>query len=174
MITPRFLGDTVLRPIPTSECRERDLPTNKQLWELMQALGYQSAEARVRLTIPAGFVTDLGSTPRWPVVYWFTGGVIFDEAVLHDFLYGTHLSETRACGDLVLDEAMGVRERTAWRRWLILKGVQIGGAKAWASGPSRLTILNHENDLPEIAALGVQGFQLTGLLEFCPSDTAFA
>lgn len=170
----RFVTDLVIRAIPPAERRRHRLPDTRQLWEVMQPLVYQSAVARCRFLVPAGLVTDLSSVPRLPLAYLFTGDVAHAEAVIHDWLYQAHLVASRALADEVLYEAMVAMEKPAWRRWLIYQGVRLGGASAWESGPSRLTILNRQNDIPALVAAGPASWQTAGLLLNLGDTTAFA
>lgn len=176
MISARFITDPIIRPIPPAERRRRALPdTDRQLWEVMQPLVYQSAVARARFCMPAGLVTDLASVPRLPLAFLLTGDIIHAEAIVHDWLYGTRMVATQAIADAVLAEAMVVLEKPAWRRWLIYRGVRLGGASSWASGPARLTILNHENEIPALVAAGPSAWLTAGLrLDLDTAGSAFA
>ena len=86
-------------------------------------------------TVPAGFQTDLASVPRLPVVYWLTGGTSNAAAVVHDYLYSTHLVD-RKTADAVLREASAVTGVPAWRRSLMWAGVRVFGGSHW--GPDQL------------------------------------
>lgn len=103
-------------------------------WVVMSPLVYQSDVAGRAITVPAGYETDLASVPRLPFVYWLTGGTSNEAAVVHDYLYSTHLVD-RKTADAVLKEASGVTGVPAWRRWLMWAGVRIGGASHWQPAP---------------------------------------
>ena len=105
-------------------------------WRLNEPVVYQSDVAGQTFTVPAGFVTDLASVPRWPVVYLLAGGTANEASVVHDFLYTTR-PVTRALADAVLKEASAVTGVPAWRRWLMWIGVRVGGGSHWR--PDRAT-----------------------------------
>ena len=100
-------------------------------WRLNEPVVYQSDVAGQTFTVPAGFVTDLASVPRLPLVYLLAGGTANEASVVHDWLYSTHVVP-RAVADAVLREASAVTGVPAWRRWLMCAGVRIGGGgKHW-------------------------------------------
>jgi hypothetical protein len=99
-------------------------------WLLMADLQYESDVAERTITVPAGFQTDLASVPRLPFVYLLCGDCARQAAVVHDYLYTTHLVE-RAMADAVLREASAVTGVPWWRRTLMYWGVRIGGASHW-------------------------------------------
>ena len=91
---------------------------------------------------PAGFVTDLASVPRWPFVYLLTGDTARAAAVVHDYLYQTHLV-ARDLADQVFYQAAGapgpgIDPEPDWRRVLLWVGVRVGGCHAYETGPDRL------------------------------------
>lgn len=96
---------------------------------LLAPLTYISRTAG-RLTVPAGFVTDFASVPRWPFAYWLWGGAAKGPAILHDWLYATHRL-TRQQADAVFLEAMGDIGLWAWRRWPMWLAVRGFGWWAW-------------------------------------------
>lgn len=120
-------------------------------YRLIAPLQYESDLLRCSITAPTGFVTDFESVPRWlPLTYAWLMGTAHAAGVTHDMLYQSHrtiLGEvTRAQADALLYEAAGATgpgiEALGWaKRWALWSGVRVGGASAWASGPSRLTIL---------------------------------
>ncbi|WP_331693462.1 DUF1353 domain-containing protein [Pandoraea sputorum] len=99
-------------------------------WRLTRALVYESDVAGQRFVVPRGFVTDLASVPRLPIVYLLTGGTSNEAAVVHDWLYTTK-PVSRLVADRVLREASAVTCVPAWRRWMMYWGVRIGGASHW-------------------------------------------
>lgn len=132
MIRPAFLSDLDARLL--SEADDH--------WELLAPLRYRSAVFPSLVVVPAGFVTDFASVPRLPIVYWRYGGRARKAAVVHDFLYQTHLPPTRSMADAVFAEAMrmsGVTWRYRWPMWL---AVWLCGSSAWRSGPERFLVLN--------------------------------
>jgi len=97
-------------------------------WALKAKLRYQSDLLGRVVTVPRGFVTDMESCPRLPVVFLAFGEVSKMAAVIHDYLYTHPTTCTRAEADAVLREACRVEGVSAWRAWGIWAGVRIGGA----------------------------------------------
>lgn len=75
-------------------------------WQLLEALSVPEFE-----TVPAGFVTDLDSVPRVPIVHATFKGRAIVSAVIHDYLY--HSGRTRSYADKAFLSAM---EREGVRR----------------------------------------------------------
>jgi hypothetical protein len=97
-------------------------------WILLQPLRYYSESLGKEVVVPAGFVTDFASVPRWPFIYWFTGGKADAPSVLHDWFYRTNTEDiTRAGADALLAEAMAARGYWKARIWMMWLGVRIGG-----------------------------------------------
>ncbi len=104
-------------------------------WIVTAPLVYESDVAKRTITVPAGFPTDLASTPRIPFVYEACGNIAAAAAVVHDYLY-TSGRESRAIADAVLREAAGVTGVSGWRRWLMWAGVRAGGASHYTDTPA--------------------------------------
>ena len=100
------------------------------LWQLTKPLVYVSDVAKATIIVPAGFVTDLASVPRLPLVYLLTGNTSNEASVVHDYLY-TVRSTARSTADAVLRQASAVTGVPAWRRWLMYIGVRLGGGLHW-------------------------------------------
>lgn len=128
-LTPRFL--TPLRV-------EQVAP---DLWMTLSESVYQSAVLGARIIIPAGFVTDFASTPRVPVAFLIAGGCGHHAAVVHDFLYVSHVT-TRAIADAVFGEALGVVGVASWRAALMVTAVRVFGQSAWDAHVQRVAALN--------------------------------
>lgn len=108
-------------------------------WELVSELRYRSAKGMI-LVVPAGFVTDFDSTPRWlPITYALIHGDGAPAAVVHDYLYQTHVL-SKSDSDDIFYEALVALGQPSWRAWTFYQGVNWGGASSYASGPSRLKI----------------------------------
>ena len=99
----------------------------RRLWRLNSQLVYYSALLNVVLTVPAGFVTDLESCPRYPVVYWLVGDLVQEPACLHDWLYSTAPFSRLTC-DQILREASIAMKTKPWQADVIYAGVRLGGA----------------------------------------------
>ena len=76
-----------------------------EFFRLLNILSYLSASLRRTIIIPAGFITNFMSVPRWPLIYAWLGNKYRRAGALHDYLYQSRLvSRWRA--DLLLAEAM--------------------------------------------------------------------
>jgi len=93
------------------------------------AFAYQSDVAALLIVAPVGFITDLESCPRVPLVFDTVGDVIVWPAVVHDYLYSAKSNKmvTRAMADAVLLEAMALSGVPYWKRYAIYWGVRVGG-----------------------------------------------
>ena len=131
MIRPAFLSSLEVEVL------------DEELFRLTRPLRYQSAALGALLVIPEGFVTDLSSVPRLPLIYWLYGGRARKAAVPHDFLYQTHIC-AKAVADRVFLEAMALLpDLPTHARVAMHKGVIWGGNGAWESGPLRYTVLGN-------------------------------
>lgn len=85
-----------------------------------------------RLEVPAGFVCDLASVPRVPLLYLIAGGKMKKASVFHDWLYRAAEYPRAWCDEAfaALGRATGV---AAWRRGLMWAGVRLGGAGSYGS-----------------------------------------
>lgn len=81
------------------------------------------SKAGVRFTVPAGFLTDLASIPR--PCRSFAPSVVHSAraAVLHDYLYATHLVSRREADELFFEalEAVGVSVWDCWKMWMAVR-----------------------------------------------------
>lgn len=101
-------------------------------WRLTEPLVFWSNVLDRQIVVPEGFVTDFASVPRWPFIYWFTGGLAQAPATLHDWLYRTRAEDvTRPQADDVIAEAMGARGYWKVRSWFVWAGVRIGGSSSY-------------------------------------------
>jgi hypothetical protein len=128
----------------------RDAPSvrsGRSLWALQRALVYDAGPRRAgRITVPAGFVTDLASIPRPVWSFYPPDGPWVKGAVVHDFLYYTQGSGewygrkgverdrpySRAESDQIFWEAMTDRGIGLWARIVIWSAVRLGGWIGWA------------------------------------------
>lgn len=135
-----------LTPLQVEQVTEDD-------WRLLSPLRFYSRKLDRVLEIPAGFITDFASVPRWPFIYWFTGGTASAPAVLHDWFYRTNTEDiTRAASDAVLKEAMEARGYWYARTWMMYLGVRIGGY--WSYDKRRANVSVHStgptHPVPEV------------------------
>lgn len=126
MITPRFIT-----PL-TVELLDGGRGASLGLWVVRSRLIFLSAKRGV-IAVPRGFLTDLASVPRWPVVFFSVGGMGHAAAVLHDYLYFSGGLTRREADDVFFEAltASGVNRARAWVLWL---GVRMGGRAAWGRG----------------------------------------
>ncbi len=99
-------------------------------WILTEPLLYSSDIANCTIVVPRGFVTDLASAPRLPVIYFIAGDVAAAAAVTHDFLYSSH-QFSRSVADAIFREAAEVTGVSWFQRWAMWAGVRIGGASRY-------------------------------------------
>ncbi len=116
-------------------------------WRLIEPLVYSSPLLDVTVTIPAGWITDFESVPRWiPLAYAVLYGIAHAPAVIHDWAYtyagfrrGAFVrSVTRAEADGLIYEAMRTPRRPhpenevpRWKAWIIWIGLRVGGWITW-------------------------------------------
>ena len=119
-------------------------------WITLAPLRYESDAAGQTITVPADFVTDLASTPRFlPISYALAGGRAPGPAVVHDWLYVHDDWEDRALADAIFHEAMGVDQpdlgfeaEPAVIRSLMWSGVRAVGWWPWQRHKQRQAELN--------------------------------
>ena len=100
-----------------------------------------------RIEIPAGFVTDFASIPRW---LWFLAppfGRHAPAAVLHDYLYAIGQQGARRYADYLFRAAM--RESgVAWlKRLAMYFAVRVGGARGYGRAQD-WTFVDHHDGRP--------------------------
>ena len=83
------------------------------------------------VVVPAGFVSDLESVPRLPVVYALFKNRAPKSAILHDYLYATR-EHPRDVADRIFLDAMEAEGLAWWMRRAMYAGVRIGGAAAYS------------------------------------------
>jgi hypothetical protein len=104
----------------------------RQLFTLLYPFSYHSDVLGCIITVPKGFVTDLASIPRLPVIYLLLNGVADEAGVVHDYLYSTGLVP-RIKADQVLREACICSGVSSWKASLIYAGVRIGGGSHYGT-----------------------------------------
>jgi hypothetical protein len=119
----------------------RDLGGNwfKNYWMLLSELAYYSALLEKVIMVPKGFVCDMASVPKLPLLYWFFGATANGPAVLHDWLYRVGLV-TRLLADRVFNEAMAADGKWAITRWPMTAGVMVGGVWSYKQLPGCLDV----------------------------------
>ena len=129
----------------------------RAVWHTLAPLRYRSDLLQATVIIPAEFVTDLASTPRWPVLWLATGGRGTRSAVVHDFAYvftfywlledagtWTRCPVQKTVVDEVFHESLladPISGANRVRAWEMYVGVRLGGRGGWAN-ETRKTTLN--------------------------------
>lgn len=98
----------------------------RQLYRLIEPFIYRSDVAGKTVIVPDGFITDLASIPRLPLVYRELESIADMAGVPHDYSYSTGLLP-RDTADLMLKEACFLIGLPAWKVWAIYAGVRVGG-----------------------------------------------
>lgn len=101
-----------------------------RVWVLRRELIYRGNEDD--FIIPAGFTTDLASTPRLLWALFPPFGHYTRAAIVHDFLYWSKpRSMTRKDADGIFRRIMREAGVPAWRRWTMWAAVRVFGWIAW-------------------------------------------
>jgi hypothetical protein len=116
---------------------------NGRDWKLVDPFEYHvgSLGSDEVIRVPAGFVTDFASVPRffWRLIPpWGRYG---KAAVVHDYCYAERLYSRRRC-DRIFLEAMGVLSVPRWRRIPMYLAVRAFGWRGWRRLGHRAA--NHE------------------------------
>lgn len=123
---------------------------SQDCFRLLVPLWYESSLLGGRiLKVPAGFVTDRESIPRWlPLVYALFSGTASRSGVLHDWLYQVHrvqeLEVSRKLADDLYYEANVLDGNRWWQRSMKWLGLRIGGGSAYRNGPERFQCHGNE------------------------------
>jgi len=106
---------------------------DNDLWRIAKPLIYYSAILNSLIIVQEGFITDLASVPRLPIVYDMWGARAHREAVIHDALYCTNCFPvvTRSQADHVFLEAMKSRGVKAHIRYPMFWAVRAAGWCRW-------------------------------------------
>lgn len=99
-------------------------------WILIAPLKW--ARSGVKLTVPAGFITDLASLPRLVRPVLDRNGLSRRPAVLHDWLYCSKQG-SRADADRLFRKALKAEGMGRLARWSMYIGVRAGGWIYWKS-----------------------------------------
>lgn len=149
----RFSGKLVLVLLDNKHA-----PSTKEgrsLWGLQRPLSYSPGDGQHTITVPAGFVTDLASVPRWAWIIVPPDGPWVKAAIIHDYLYATGGTGkwkrqaasitrpepySRLEADRILREGMENRGVGAFARGLIYAAVRIGGGPGWQLGKAGASV----------------------------------
>lgn len=148
--TDRFGGKLVL--VLLDNKFTPSIKAGRSLWGLQRDLTYRAGAGGDLITVPAGFVTDLASIPRWGWILLPPDGPWVKAAIVHDFLYATSGTAqwkrrrdgraradpyTRAEADDVFKEALQNRGVDRLRRLILWAAVRLGGGRGWGRDDSR-------------------------------------
>jgi hypothetical protein len=97
-------------------------------WVTLKEIAYHS-KTFGRVTVPAGYSTDLDSVPRIPFAYAWLKGRATKSAVVHDWLY--YNKHDRKKADKIFLNAMKDEGVAAWRRLPIYSAVRAFGWLAY-------------------------------------------
>ena len=122
---PHFTNDLELKP-----CNDG------RNFLLCHSMGFYSQRTGL-IVVPRYFKTDLASVPRvfWNLIPPF--GKYDDAAVIHDWLYRTHIT-TRAVADATLMLGMTIKRVNRLERWTIYLAVRIFGRFCWGRKPRHI------------------------------------
>jgi hypothetical protein len=99
--------------------------TNSNKWRITSPLMYFSNH-NLTVVVPTGFVTDLDSIPRIPIIYAALKGRAVKSAIIHDYLYREQRGKRFA--DALFLQAMKDEGIAAGWRYAIYWGVCLGGS----------------------------------------------
>jgi len=105
---------------------------NGRDWKLIGAFGYHigTLESSEIISVPAGFITDFASIPRFLWSIFPPWGRYGKAAVIHDYCYRKGLF-TRKRSDKIFYEAMKVLKVPYWKRCAMYRAVRLFGSRAY-------------------------------------------
>jgi hypothetical protein len=98
----------------------------KRVYKMYLPFVYLDSEIG-QVTVPAGFVTDLNSVYRLPVIYLVFGEYGQEAAIIHDYLYAT-AEVTRQQADDVFYRALRDSGVARWRAACMYAAVRMFGS----------------------------------------------
>jgi hypothetical protein F3_01659 len=99
-----------------------------KLWEVTTDFTYLVCGFDIK--VPAGFITDLASTPKYLWLTFPPFGRYTDAAIVHDYLYSAkcvYQNITREQSDKIFLELMKSLGVPKWKRVLMYRGVRMFG-----------------------------------------------
>ncbi len=100
---------------------------------LLQDLVYYSEKYKLKITVPAGFVSDGPSVPRVPFLFFFFGHKGKRASVVHDWLYRNQLLPREIC-DAIFREALLDSGKYKITADGMFYGVRVGGWNSYRKG----------------------------------------
>lgn len=115
--------------------RLKTTPVNTRYDKLVEDWRVGVARMASLVIVPKGFKFDWDSVPRIPWVYWRFKNRMKHAAALHDWLYFAGRAGiekvTRKEADLIMLDCMVKEGVPAYYRFIIYRGVRIGGWRGW-------------------------------------------
>lgn len=96
-------------------------------WKVTAPLLYESSLYSPTITVPEGFITDLSSVPRLPVVFLLFGDSLKAASVIHDYLYRTQSKLSRELCDKIFLEAAHVSTNSPKKAYCMYLAVRAFG-----------------------------------------------
>ena len=111
------------------------LHEGRQRYELIEDLAVDlpvnGASGGISIRVPAGYVTDFASVPRYFWRVFPPTGRYNRAAIVHDYLYTSSTVCSRFLADSLFRELMYHLEVPMWRRVLMYYAVRLGGKPGW-------------------------------------------
>ena len=128
----KFVTPLQLEPMLGTDGKPLLTPCGRRLFRLLSDFIYHSDQAG-EIVVKAGFITDLGSVPRVPIVYELLGELAIEPYVIHDLLYSTGQT-ARKTADRILLEALLFCDVEQDKAEAIYWGVRAAGAHYYNYG----------------------------------------
>jgi hypothetical protein len=103
-------------------------------WKVTAEFAFESEIAKRTIHVPAGFVTDFASIPRFLWNLLPPTGQYGKAAVVHDYCYRTLGFVTKSIADQVFREGMIVLGVPSWKINTIYYAVKFFGRRAYKGG----------------------------------------
>lgn len=134
---PSYSGNLTVTKVPVAKqgfLQSLKFWEVKSVWKVWAAFSYTYGSGPDEtIEVPVGFTTDFASVPRF--LWWFLppDGEYTQAAVLHDYLYRTHLL-TREKADFVFLEFMSLLEVPKWKAEVMYRAVRMFGQGPYDNG----------------------------------------
>lgn len=96
-------------------------------WKVTSPLLYESSIYSPTIVVPEGFITDLSSVPRLPIVFLLFGDSLKAASVLHDYLYRNQPTVPRELCDKIFLEAARVSTNSPKKAYCMYLAVRAFG-----------------------------------------------
>lgn len=135
---------------PTLRLLDRTDSRSRPLFQLIEPYEYRLGPGST-ITIPAGYITNFGTIPRW-LSWWISPSQLREAAIVHDYMCNevfagsqvlTYSGYSRWLADAVLYEAMARLGFGWWKRATVFAAVRgyaiATGNTKWPERPTRLS-----------------------------------